>query len=56
MKEELEYLKQQQLKEIAEKEDESPTGWHIVHQEKNALGLLKRENKKYGVMPDKKKE
>ena len=34
-----------------ERDDDSPTGWHIVAEEKNAFGLLKRENKSQGVLP-----
>ena len=33
------------------KDSDSPTGWHIVAEEKNALGLLKRENKSVGILP-----
>ena len=34
-----------------QKDSESPTGWHIVAEEKNALGMLKREHKTYAMTP-----
>ena len=47
MRLELDMLKEQQRKELAEKQTPkvTPTGWHIVPEEKNAFGLLKREYK-----------